>query len=145
MNSLSLLSIAVLFSFLPILQPPKFSITVDVENAESNSGKLLLVLYAKKEGFPQDFQKGLMHCNIPLTERAGTAVFNGLPPGEYAVAVLHDENDNGKMDTNFFGLPKEAYGVSNNPKHHFSPPKYKDAVFEVNGNKRIGIRLKRLL
>jgi uncharacterized protein (DUF2141 family) len=39
-----------------------------------------------------------------------------LPPGQYAVQVMHDENDNGKFDTNFVGLPIEGYGFSNNPQ-----------------------------
>lgn len=42
-------------------------------------------------------------------------VFSDLAPGDYGILVLHDENDNGRMDTNFIGIPKEGYGFSNNP------------------------------
>ena len=42
--------------------------------------------------------------------------FEDLPPGTYAVQVMHDENDNGKLDSNFLGIPSEGYGFSNNPR-----------------------------
>lgn len=61
------------------------------------------------------------------------AVFQNLPAGEYAVSVYHDENNNKKMDTNFFGIPKEGVGASNNARGHLGPPKYKDAKFLFNG------------
>jgi uncharacterized protein (DUF2141 family) len=43
-------------------------------------------------------------------------VFDGLVPGQYGIALLHDENKNDKMDSNRFGFPREGYGVSNNPR-----------------------------
>ena len=52
-----------------------------------------------------------------------------LPPGEYALSIYHDINDNGKLDTNFIGIPKEPIALSNNARARFGPPKYKDAVF----------------
>jgi uncharacterized protein (DUF2141 family) len=62
-----------------------------------------------------------------------TCTFPGLPAGTYAIGLLHDENDNGKMDTNFVGLPKEGYGASNDAKATFGPPKFKDAKVELGG------------
>jgi len=41
--------------------------------------------------------------------------------GKYAVSVFHDENSNGKLDTNFLGIPREGVGASNNAKGHFGP------------------------
>jgi uncharacterized protein (DUF2141 family) len=57
-----------------------------------------------------------------------------LEPGNYAVSVHHDDNDNDKMDTNFIGIPKEPIGLSNGAVAKFGPPKYKDAVFTVGEN-----------
>ena len=54
-----------------------------------------------------------------------------LPPGEYAVSLFYDENANGKLDSNFIGIPKEPVALSNNAKPKFGPPKYKDAVFAL--------------
>jgi uncharacterized protein (DUF2141 family) len=54
-----------------------------------------------------------------------------LPPGEYALSIYYDSNDNGELDTNFIGIPKEPVALSNNARPKFGPPKYKDAVFTL--------------
>lgn len=54
-----------------------------------------------------------------------------LPAGNYAFSVFYDANNNGKLDTNFIGIPKEPVALSNNARPKFGPPKYKDAVFAV--------------
>ena len=54
-----------------------------------------------------------------------------LPPGEYALSIFYDSNDNGELDTNFIGIPKEPVALSNNARPKFGPPKYKDAVFTL--------------
>jgi uncharacterized protein (DUF2141 family) len=54
-----------------------------------------------------------------------------LPPGEYALSIFYDSNDNGELDTNFIGIPKEPIALSNNARARFGPPKYKDAVFTL--------------
>ncbi len=68
-------------------------------------------------------------------EKAGAGtelelVFTDVAPGKYAIRLMHDENDNGKLDTNLVGMPTEGYGFSNNPRvmraAHFD-----EAVFEV--------------
>ncbi|MBY0427835.1 MAG: DUF2141 domain-containing protein, partial [Alphaproteobacteria bacterium] len=73
----------------------------------------------------------------------GTAVFSfkGVAPGTYAVAVYHDENGNGKMDTNFIGIPKERTGASNDAKGKMGPPKFQDAKFVVSGDLTISIAM----
>jgi uncharacterized protein (DUF2141 family) len=58
-------------------------------------------------------------------------VFDKLPQGEYAVSLIHDENMNGKLDYNFFGMPVEGYGFSNNPPKGFGPPKYELTTFSL--------------
>ncbi len=57
-------------------------------------------------------------------------VFKDLKPGSYAVMISHDENGNGKLDTNFIGMPVEGYGFSNNPKV-MRKPTWEEARFEV--------------
>jgi uncharacterized protein (DUF2141 family) len=63
----------------------------------------------------------------------GECNFTGLRPGTYAISVFHDENSNGKLDTNFLGIPKEGVGASNDAKGHFGPPKFADAAFQFPG------------
>ena len=66
-----------------------------------------------------------------------------VEPGEYAISVHHDDNDSGKMDTNFIGIPKEPTGLSNGAVPKFGPPKYKDATFLV-GNEDLEMPIKLL-
>jgi uncharacterized protein (DUF2141 family) len=58
--------------------------------------------------------------------------FSGLPDGEYAVVVVHDANDNGKLDSGFLGFGGENYGYSNNVKPWFGRPDFEDAKFTVD-------------
>jgi len=67
--------------------------------------------------------------------------FTDVPKGEYAVSVYHDENSNGVMDKNMFGIPSEDYASSNNAKGVMGPPKYADAKFKINTNSKIKITL----
>ena len=70
-----------------------------------------------------------------------TYTFKEIPKGEYAVAVFHDKNSNEKMDVNFLGIPKEAYGCSNNAKGFMGPPKYEDAKFLLTANRILRIEI----
>ncbi len=68
--------------------------------------------------------------------------FTGLPTGNYAIAILHDENDDMKMNTNFLGLPKEGYGFSNNVMGAFGPPGYNKANFNYTAGTATAISIK---
>ena len=67
---------------------------------------------------------------IPADSALPLGVIRDLPPGQYSIAALHDENDNKKMDTRF-RLPKEGLGFSNNVKVRFRAPSFADTMFEV--------------
>jgi uncharacterized protein (DUF2141 family) len=70
------------------------------------------------------------------------AVFNNIPEGEYGVAVIHDENKNGKLDMNEMGIPVEGYGHSNNPAKRPGPPNFDETKFKLtNPGTSIEIRL----
>jgi uncharacterized protein (DUF2141 family) len=55
--------------------------------------------------------------------------------------VFHDENSNGKLDTNFMGIPREGVGASNNAKGHLGPLKINDAAFQLSGG-RVDLKIK---
>ncbi len=63
-----------------------------------------------------------------------------LKPGKYAVRFYHDENLNGKMETNLVGKPTEGYGFSNNVIGKFGPPPFEKWLFELNGDKKITLK-----
>jgi len=68
-----------------------------------------------------------------------------LAPGDYAISLVHDENGNGKLDKNLFGIPTEGVGFSQNPKLSFGPPTYAATRFDVAGDTSETIRLKYFL
>jgi uncharacterized protein (DUF2141 family) len=62
-------------------------------------------------------------------------VFENLPAGDYAISILHDVNKDGKMNTNFMGIPKEGYGFSNNVMGTMGPPSFEKAKFKLSSEK----------
>jgi uncharacterized protein (DUF2141 family) len=69
--------------------------------------------------------------------------FEDIPPGTYALAVIHDENMNGKLDTNWLGIPTEGYGFSNDAQAVLQAPSFSAASFAYDGrslNLTIGLR-----
>ena len=88
-------------------------------------------VYRSSEGFPKERHKSLQSISVEPKNLTAEAVLI-IPKGIYAVAVMHDENNNGKMDTNFLGIPKEGYCVSKNATGFMSAPSFSDAKFELN-------------
>lgn len=115
-----------------------FTVTVTVEEANSNDGKMFIALYNSNTGF---LKTAFKSSKSDIKDNQSIAVFEDIPEGVYAVSVLHDENDNGKMDTNFIGIPKEDYGCSNGATGFMGPPKWDDAKFELKENKILKITL----
>ena len=139
----TLLIIAFLLSSIGIMNAQEtsektFSLTVNIEGFSSNDGKVLIAVYNEKREFLKKRFKGAMS---KITDKKAMYVFEGIPKGEYAVSIFHDKNDNNKMDTNFFGIPKEDYGCSNDATGFMGPPKYEDAKFMLEENKSINIKI----
>lgn len=108
-------------------------ITVIVTNFSSNEGRVFVALYDSESNFLNKALKGTI-SNIE--NNSCTVIFKDIPDGIYAISLFHDLNSNGKMDTNFIGIPKEDYACSNNAKGFMGPPKWNDAKFQIN-NKSI--------
>ena len=115
-----------------------FSIEVTVQDVANNDGKIFLALYNSETNFLEKSYKG---TKSEIMNNSSTTTFEDIPSGVYAISVFHDENDNGKMDTNFMGIPKEDYGCSNDASGFMGPPKWKDAKFELKTDKTITITL----
>ena len=115
-----------------------YNVTVIVKDANSNDGKMFLALYNTEADFLNTSFKGMQSA---IENEQCTITFQNIPAGVYAVSIFHDENDNGKMDTNFMGIPKEDYGCSNDASGFMGPPKWEDAKFELKENKSITINL----
>ncbi|MFM7078204.1 MAG: DUF2141 domain-containing protein [Bacteroidota bacterium] len=107
------------------------NIRVVVKGIKPVKGNVGLLIFNSKQGFPSDERKALKQSIIPVTGSTMEYVFEGLVPGKYAVAIIHDENANRKLDTNFMGIPREGYGVSNNIVNMFGPPGFDESSFTL--------------
>jgi len=109
-------------------------IHVTILGIRNSVGTVDCALFDSPNGFPRDVLHSAMRLvvmKVPNTE--ARCDFEGIPPGTYALVVLHDENMNGKIDTNWLGVPKEGYGFSNDAKAAFRAPSFSDASFVYDG------------
>jgi len=107
------------------------AITIDISGVSSDKGKLFIALYSDEK----DWLKSTDYSTKSLVRNGKANVtFESIPDGEYAISIFHDENDNGEMDSNWLGIPKEAFACSNGALGKFGPPKWSDAVFTVSGS-----------
>ena len=104
------------------------TVTIEVLDVANDEGTMVLTVFEGKKNW---LKRGMLQKKI-VVDGQNTVTFTiDLPPGEYAFQVYQDLDDNGKMKTNFIGIPKEPTAVSNNAKGKFGPPKYKDAKMTV--------------
>jgi len=108
------------------------TIKVKITGLRSNKGEVAIALYSNEAGFPKDISKSVSRLRVKITNNTCTASFAGMPYGNYAVCAFHDENNDGKLNFNFLGIPKEGTCASNNAKGHFGPPSFDDAKFLLN-------------
>ena len=121
--------------------PQKTSLTVEIHNVHVHTGTVYVALFKPGKEFPEG--KPLEGKKIDATQDVVQTTFS-VDPGEYALAIFHDENGNGQMDKRMFGIPKEPYGFSNNFRPKMSAPKFSDCQFNVGeGKKTISIDLKK--
>jgi uncharacterized protein (DUF2141 family) len=115
-------------------------LTVTIAEIRNDGGSIYCELFANPNGYPKDSTKALQLKKSPIGQRAASCIFEGLTPGTYAVAAYHDENGNGKLDTNFLGIPSEGVGASNDAKGTMGPPSFEKAKFGV-GTADLGITI----
>ena len=106
-------------------------ITVKVTGIRGAKGGVIVHLWNAADGFPMGVDKAVAEQKTAIQGDTATVVFKDVKPGTYAVRAIHDENGNGKLDTNFMGKPKEGWGASNNPHPKMRPPHFDEAQFTV--------------
>ena len=119
----------------------RFDLTVTVTNIQNAKGKISFGLFRKQDSFPIK-GKQLKGVFIETTKSKTKYTFQNLEKDDYAVAVYHDENNNGILDKNLVGAPTEAYGFSRNARGMFSAPSFDEAKIELKDNKSIEIWIK---
>lgn len=117
------------------------NLRVIATNVEGDEGQVIVWVYDNKDDWLSDRYRTFKTVKV-----AGNRVGNSvtlellLPPGEYALSVFQDVDNDTKLKSNFIGLPKEPAALSNNLRPKFGPPRYKDAVFTI-GDKLVEQKL----
>jgi uncharacterized protein (DUF2141 family) len=126
----------VLFVFLICISNASLSqykLNIEIVEIRNSTGNIMLQLFDENK-------KVLTQEQSPIQANRCSFSIPNLKPGKYAVRYYHDENLNGKMETNLVGKPTEGYGFSNNITGKFGPPPFEKWLFEINGDKMIMLK-----
>jgi len=113
-------------------------LTIEISGFESDEGQAIITIFDSEKGWLKDPVKRLFQ---KIKSNKCVVEIDSLKFGTYGVTVIHDDNFNSKMDTNFLGIPSEDYGFSNDAEPSFGPAKWEDAKFEIN-NQQTNIKIK---
>jgi uncharacterized protein (DUF2141 family) len=117
------------------------SLTFNITNIKNDNGYVLVALYNSEKGFPDKPSLTFKKQRVKAVKGTLSIVFSDIPPGKYAAGIVHDENDNQKLDTGFFGIPKEGFCFSNQAMGTVGPPSFESASISVS-NKPVSQNLK---
>jgi uncharacterized protein (DUF2141 family) len=112
---------------------------VTVKNIKNNKGVLVIGLFSSEK----TFTKLPLKAEKPKAE-AGTmkVIFQNVEPGDYAISIFHDANENAVLDMNFMGVPKEGFGFSNDAMGVFGPPTFNKAKFSCPASRSVSVTMK---
>ncbi|WP_281561283.1 DUF2141 domain-containing protein [Thalassomonas sp. RHCl1] len=115
------------------------NIQLEITGIKNDQGKLYIQLFNGEENYHQ----GNAELATIAKAKSGSATltFEDVDSGEYALRFYHDENNNGKLDSNLFGMPTEGYGFSNNAQPNFGPAKYQEMKFQVSGDIKLSSKV----
>ena len=105
--------------------------TLKIEGLNKTKGEIRIAMFSSEEKYTKEPVYAVV---LPVNKDIVEWKIPDLPYGEYAIAVYHDVNTNGKLDTNLLGIPKESYGFSNNVRGRFGPASWNDAKFKIDKN-----------
>jgi len=109
-------------------------IHVKILNIRNSTGTVDCALFDSPVGFPVEVLRSATNVMvIKVRHTQARCDFEDIPPGTYALAVIHDENSNGTLDTNWLGVPTEGYGFSNDAKGWLGAPLFAAAGFAYDG------------
>jgi uncharacterized protein (DUF2141 family) len=134
-----ILLLMVVISTLPQVNG-QVSLTITIPNVSNDQGLIQVGLFNEKEHFPKE-GKEFMLIIQPAEAPVFVHTVENLVPGDYAIALMHDENADGICNLNFFGIPKEGYGFSNNVKPRLSSPSFESARISLTDDQEIIINL----
>jgi uncharacterized protein (DUF2141 family) len=131
-----ILSHYIIILFTLFAQPSTSTLELEISEFRNTNGHVLISVFDNANDYPDQEENAIANKKVKVTDKTHLITIEDLPLGEYAVVFLHDENDNEEMDTNFVGAPEEGYGASNDAVNTFSAPKFKEAKFLLEGEKK---------
>lgn len=109
----------------------RIELRVTVNNVKKGEGSIVADLHDNiKENFLEG-DKVLLRVRAKATQGQTSFCIPMREAGDYAVAFYHDKNDNMKFDKGFLSIPKEHFGMSQNPKFGMKSPEFEQAVFTM--------------
>jgi uncharacterized protein (DUF2141 family) len=119
---------------------------VEVDGLRSSKGCVRGALFASAEGFPSNAKTAFRTATAELRDNRCQLVFDDVRAGMYAIAVHHDENSDGKVNTNLLGIPKEGFGMSKIDRLSIKDfkPDFDRSRFEFRGREGEVVRVKML-
>ena len=131
---------------LPENQISSNHLNIEITGIKNKQGQICLSLFNKHHGFPNDGNNAIQTSCIKVTDIKERVTLTNLAPGSYAIAIFHDENNDGILNFNWVGIPTEGFGFSQNPPILKGIPKFKDSAIIVSDSEiNIEIKLKYLL
>jgi len=116
------------------------TLTITIENVNSSEGIISAALYNDADEFPGG--EAYMGESKSLQSSGSVEIiFKNVPDGDYAIALVHDANENEDMDVNENGMPTEGFGFSNGAMGEMGPPDFDQAAFTVDGDLEMEVRL----
>ena len=116
--------------------PGTGTLVVTLEGLRSDRGTAIVSVFAGPQGFPDEVAAAVRTEYLAIAAGRAGATFAGLPFGEYAVSVLHDEDGDGRMAAGLFGTPREGFGFSGSPDYRFGHPGFAEVSFVLLGPQR---------
>lgn len=121
-------------------------VVITVTDLRSTKGVVRACMTTREDIFPKCIKDPGSHRTVVPAGEKVEIRFTGVKPGDYAIALLHDENNNGKADRAMGMMPKEGYGFSRDAPVKMAPPKFRDAVFaQGEGTSRLTIKMRYFL
>jgi uncharacterized protein (DUF2141 family) len=146
-SQFTLLMFATLASIIPgqvVNALPTQSLTIVVNGIQNKTGQICMGIYNQEKGFPDNTSNLAGSACVNIKGNILKHKFVGLKPGNYAVAIVDDQNGDRQLNKDFFGIPTEGFGISNNPTVSIQTgtPNFAKAKFLLDKNTTINITVK---
>ena len=133
-------TLSLLLFLLPACLFAQNKLSIKIHGVKTSDGHINVAIYDREDHF-LSFDKVYRADSTRARQGITSIDIEDLPPGDYALAIFHDENGNQQLDKNWLGIPKEAVGFSRTGMKRFGPPSYHECVLHIRADEQIDISL----